>query len=760
MFKTRLIGAGLSIGLLIIFCLPGKALAEVVKEIKVQGLKSLEEKTIRNYIDLKPGDELSLETVDADIKRLYNSGLIDDVRVEKSAVPGEPGKVVVSYVFTEKWMVRKVGFRGNKKVSMDDIVKLVNIPEHSIFNPAKVTEAVGKIRKEYADKGMFLTRVEPSVEEVKEGVVDVIFEIEEHPKPPVAKVSFYGNKKLKSSQLQRVVNTKQQMFIGGASKFQEDLMQEDLYRVYGFYLDNGFLEAKIEPPQAYLDEDQERVYVAMFIEEGDPYKVAQVRVTGDLVAPEEELRKILISKEGEIYNETKVRRDIITLTDYYSNLGYHLSQIDRDLRLDKELRLVYIIYMIRKGPKIYLERIDFKGNERTVDPVLRRELAAKEGYLYSDAQVRTSKARLMRTGYFEQVETFDRPGSDPERMVLDFGIKEQKSGSLMAGAGYSSLEQFFFNVQYQQRNFLGRGYDFNGTLRVSSYSTDFFLNLEDPFFLDSDYHLGVNAYAYRNRYYYFDEQRVGVAVTTGRKLPHTEYSYIYLSYNYDVSNIENYSSSSQLYERQPNNAPTSSLTLSYKRNALNNFMDPTRGSYLTASLQGAGGPLGGDNSFTKFVAEYRYYQPLPGKTLGHYGSFKARLGYLWYPDTQYLLIVQRFFLGGSNSMRGYESGSLSPVFVEEDGTLTRIGGNKMMMFSLDYVIPLGPSGFKFSLFYDIGNVYNDNEDIDFNKLRQDWGVGMLWASPMGPLRFELGFPINKKPYEDAQVFNFGIGTVY
>jgi outer membrane protein insertion porin family len=763
MFKSRLIGAGLTIGLLTIFCLPGKVVAQVVKEVRVQGLKSLEEKTIRSYIDLKPGDELSLEVVDDDIKRLFASALIEDVKVEKEPAPGEPGKVIVTYTISEKWMVRKVGFRGNKKISQDDIVKLVNIPEHSIYNPARVSEAVEKIRKEYEGKGMFLTQVEPRVDEVKEGVVDIVFEVEEHPKPPVAKVSFYGNKQLKSSQLKRVMATKQGMFIGTASQFQQDLLEEDLYRVYGFYMDNGFLEAKLEPPQAYLDPDQERVFVSMFLEEGDQYKIAQVRVTGDLVASEEDMRKLLNSREGDIYKESRVRMDIMTLTDFYSNLGYHLAQVDRDLKLDKELRMVYIIYTIRKGPKIYLERIDFKGNLRTIDPVLRRELAAKEGYLYSDAQVRTSKSRLMRTGFFEQVESFDRPGSDPERMVMEFGVKEQKSGSLMAGGGYSSLEQFFFNVSYQQQNFLGRGYNFNGTIRVSGYSTDFFLTIDDPYFLNSDYHLGINAYSYQSRYYYFDEQRAGAAVTTGRKIPHSEYSYMYLTYTWDVSNLKNYSSSSELYQRQPTNAPTSSITLSYKRNALNNPMDPTRGSYLTASLQGAGGPLGGDNNFTKLLAEYRYYQPLPGKTLGHYVSFKAKFGYLWYPDTDYLLIANRFFLGGSGSMRGFEAGSLSPIYVEADGTQTRIGGNKMLMFSFDYIIPLGPTGFKLSLFYDLGNVYNDNQDIDFTNLarfRQDWGVGMLWASPMGPLRFELGFPINKQQGEDSQVFNFGVGTVY
>jgi len=760
MFRTVLTRAGCMIGLLIIFFAPGLAQAQVVKEVRVAGLRALEENTVRAYIELKPGDEFSLDTVDSDIKRLYGSGLVEDVKVEENAVPEEPGYVIITYVIIEKWMVREVRFEGNRKVSAEDIKNLVSIPAHSIFNPEKLAESVEKIRKEYAAKGMFLTRVGPRVEEVKEGVVDIVFEVEEHPKPPVARVGIYGSRKLRTGQIRKIMVTKQQWYLAGSSKFDQDLLDEDLFRVYTFYLDNGFLESKVQNPQAYLDPDQERVYVSMFIQEGDQYKVAQVRVQGDLVASEEDLRKGLSLIEGEIYSESVVRRDLQYLSDTYSNLGYHLAQIDRDLRLEKSLRLVYITYNIRKGPRIYLERINVKGNLRTLDPVIRRELAIREGYLYSDADVRRSKSRLMRLGYFEQVDSFDRPGSELDRMVLDFGLKEAKSGTLMAGAGYSSLEQFFLSLQYQQRNFLGRGYNLNTTLRSSSFATDFFCDFEDPYLLQSDYHLGINAYSYRTRYYYFDESRTGAAVTIGRKLPHTEYSYGFLAYSWDLADLEHFSEASRIYERVPNNAPTSSLTLSWKRNALNNYMDPTRGSYSVASAEYAGGPLGGENNFTKALAETRYYLPLPGKKIGHYLALRGRIAYLWNPDSEKLLITERFFLGGSNSLRGYEPGSVSPVYVEDTGEETRIGGNKMLLLSADYIIPLGPSGFKLALFYDAGNAYNDNQGIDLDQLRQDWGVGVLWSSPLGPLRFELGFPIEREEGEETQVFNFGMGTVY
>lgn len=758
MLKTGLIKAGFLIGLLSIFSLPGRALGQVVKEVKLAGLRALEENTVRAYIELKPGEDFSLETVDEDLKRLYGSGLVDDVKVEMTE--SEPGSCLVIYIITEKWMVREVKFEGNKKISKEDITKLATITGHSIFNPEKLSESVNKIRDEYAGKGMFLTQVEPRVEEVKEGVVDIIFAVDEHPKPAVAKVSIFGNRKLKSPKIRKVMNTKQEWLLATSSKFEESLLDEDLLRIYAFYLDNGFLEAKVQQPQAYLDAEQERVFASVFLEEGEQYQVAQVRIDGDLVAPEEELRKGLLTREGEIYSESKVRKDIQYLTNYYSNLGYHLAQIDRELKLEKKLRLVYVTFLIRKGPKIYLERINIKGNNRTLDPIIRRELAVEEGYLYSDAGVTMSKSRLMRLGYFDEVDTFDHPGSEPDRMNLDVAVKEAKSGAVMVGAGYSSLELFFVNLQYQQKNFLGRGYDVNATVRSSSLANDLYFDFEDPYFWGSDYHLGFNAYSYSLIYYYFDEERTGAAVTLGRKIPHTEYSYLYTTYTWDVAKLSDFSESSKIYRLQPSDAPTSSLTWTWKRNALNNYLDPTKGTYTTASLEYAGGPLGGENDFTKLLAEMRYYQPLPGAKIGHYLSLRGKMGYLWNPDSEHLLITERFFLGGSNSLRGYQPGSISPVFTEDDGSETRIGGNKTLLLSADYIIPLGTSGFKFSLFYDAGNAYNDNEGINFDKFRQDYGFGILWASPLGPLRFELGFPIHKQKDEDSSVFNFGIGTIY
>lgn len=720
----------------------------------------MEESTIRSYIDLKPGEELSLDTIDGDIKRLYSSGLIEDVKVEKTPVPGEPDQVIVTYVITEKWMVNSVKFEGNHKINKDDLKTMVNIPERSIFNPVKLSEAVAKIRREYEAKGMFLTQVRPSIEELKEGVVDIVFEIEEHPKPLVAKVRFYGNEKFKSRKLRKIMITKQEWYLFTASKFQEELLNEDFYRIYEFYLDNGFLDSKIQPPQAYLDIDQERVYVTTFLEEGDQYRVAQVRIQGDLVAPEEKLRQGLVTNEGEIYSESRVRRDIQYLTDYYSNLGYHLVQVDREVKTEKELRLAYLKFNIRKGPKIYLERIEIRGNTRTFDPVIRRELAVKEGYLYSDAQARRSKSRLMRLGYFDSVDSFDRPGTEPDRMTMELAVKEGKSGTLMAGAGYSSLEQFFANVQYQQRNFLGRGWDINTNFRASTSSTDFSVNFSDPYFLGSEYHLGLSGYSYSTAYVSFDETRRGASATTGRKIPHTEYSYAYLTYKWDLASLEHFSESAHIYHNQPKDLLTSSLTFSWKRNALNNYMDPSQGMYSVSSLEYAGGALGSDSDFTKWLGEVRYYHPLPIKRLGHYFGLKAKAGYLWYPDTDRLLVSERFFLGGPGSLRGYNAGTISPFFIESDGYKSRIGGNKMALFSGDYIIPLGSSGFKLSLFYDAGNAYNDNEPFDLGRLRQDWGVGILWASPMGPLKFELGFPINRQKDEDASVFNFGMGSAY
>ncbi len=759
MRQIGLFKAGAWFGFLIIFSLKVFGV-ERVKEVRVDGLRSLDKESVLSWIKLKPGDEFSLDVVSEDIKRIYATGLIDDIKVDKSPAPGEPGWVMVTYIISEKWTVRSVKFEGNKKLNDDDLKAVVTIREHSVFDPDKLIESKEKILSEYEKRGMFLTRVQPKVEEIKKGVVDVVFEIDEYPKPTVRRVDFYGNEKISDRALRRVMLTKQEWYLFFPRKFQEELLEEDLYRLYSYYLDNGFLQAKINPPLAYLDPELDRVYISVFLKEGEQYRVAQVRITGDLVAPEEELKKHLSLKEGEIYRESKLRRDMQYLADFYSNLGYHLADIERELRLDDTLKLVYITYTIHKGPKIYLERIEIKGNQRTLDTVIRRELAVREGYLYSDAQVRRSRNRLLRTGYFEDVQVFDKPGSAPDRMNLEVAVKEAKSGALLAGAGYSSLEKMFFNLQYQQKNFLGRGYDFNVSLQVSSYTQNYYFNFEDPYFLNTPWHLGFNAYSYEQMYYYFNQERKGARITLGRKIPHSEYSRIYLSYSWDLSNLSSFAESSQIYRRQPTDAPTASVILTYRRNALNNFFDPTKGSYIWTSVERADKFLGGENVFTKAMAEVKYFQPIPPSKIGHYLAFRARAGYLWHPDSEKLLITERFFLGGSQSLRGYEPGTISPVFIEDDGTETRIGGNKMVLFSAEYIIPLGQSGFKLAIFYDAGNTFNDNEEIDLGRLRKDWGVGLRWLSPMGPLRFEFGFPIDRREGEEAQVFNFGIGTSF
>jgi len=753
-----LIKAGFILGFLLI--IPGKSFSfpQRVKEIRIEGVRSLDKSTILNWIDLKPGGELDPEIVSQDIKRIYSTGLVEDVVVEKEPVAGEPGWVVVVYRVKEKWMIHEVRFEGNKKINKEDLANLVSVKPHKVFDPNLLLESQQKILEEYEKRGMFLTRVKPRIEEIKEGVVDIVFEIEEYPKPVVRRIDFYGNEKISSRQLRRVMVTKKEAPLFLARKFQEELLAQDLFMLYNYYLDQGFLEVKVAPPLAYLDPERDRIYLSVFLEEGERYRVAQVRIKGDLVAEEAELKKGLSLKEGEIYSESKARRDLQYLSDYYSDLGYHLAEIDKKLDLEPSLKLVYVTYQISKGPKIYLERIEIKGNERTLDPVIRREMACREGYLYSSAQARRSRQRILRTGYFEQVELFDRPGSAPDRMNLEVAVKEAKSGALMAGGGYSSLEQFLFNLQYEQRNVMGRGYDINASLRISSVATSYYFNFDDPYFLNTPWHLGVNGYSYTYRYYDFDQERTGARLTLGRKIPHTEYSRVYLSYNWELAKLESFAQSSQVYRRQPEDAPTASLILSWRRNALNNYFDPTRGSYISTSVERAEQWLGGENVFTKLTGNYRYYQPLPGKKIGHYLAFRAMAGYIWFPDDEKLLITERFFLGGSSSLRGYEPGTISPVFIEDDGTQTRIGGNKEVLFSAEYIIPLGASGFKLAFFYDAGNVYNDNQEIDLGNLRKDWGVGIRWLSPMGPLKFEFGFPIDRREGEEAQVFNFGIGT--
>ncbi len=756
----------LLVGMILVAGLAKQGKAEVIKQIVITGNRALEEETLRSYLVTEEGNEFSVDRVSRDIKAIYSSGFVSDVQVEKSWFGEGPGSgLVLTYRIVEKPMVDDVRFEGNNKVKSEDLEAAVGIRSHAVYDPKRLKEAEQVIRREYEKKGMFLTEVssrkEPAEEKgrIKPGYIDVVFEIEEYKKPTVKDVRFFGNEALKDRELRRVMKTKTDWYMFTSKPYHQEDFLMDLYQISYYYQDQGYLESHIEEPERFLSPDLRHVIIGIGVQEGEQYQVGAIRVKGELLATEDEFKEKFKLKQGDVFKKSLLIRDIRYLTDFYGDQGYALVDIGEDLELVQQERVVNVTYDIRKGKKVYLEEIKMTGNEKTYDKVIRRELTMAEGQLFSTRELRRSQARVTRLGYFSDVQFVPRPASEEDRMNLEIAVKEKPAGALMAGAGYSSLEEFFFNAQYQQNNFLGRGQSVSFTIQTGGWTENYFLKFDDPYFLDSPWHLGVNLFSTQRRFLDFTRESAGGTMTIGRRLPHTEYTRTYITYSYSSSSLGHLGETSSIYRRQPDPSLTGSLRLFLKRNAVDNVLDPTKGSYFGTSVEVAGyGIFGGENDFVKSEMEARYFQPI---FKGTYCALRGKIGYLGFADAEKLLITERYFMGGIHSLRGYDWGSISPRFEEDSGSLTRIGGNKKVLLNLEYIIPISTQmGFKAVLFYDLGNVYNDYEDFDLRNLRRDYGFGIRWMSPMGPMRFEMGYPIDPHEGERTEVFNFAIGTIF
>jgi outer membrane protein insertion porin family len=731
-----------------------RAWAEPVVKIVIVGNKALETDTVKSLLETREGQEYRVEKVSADIRALFASGYIQDVVVEKTDAPG--GGYILTYYIGEKPIINDVKFEGSKKLSQDELKKLNDIKTRSAYSPAKVREVRNKVLDEFAKQGYFMATVEVEVREVAPDLVDIIFTLAEGKKPSVREIRFFGNHALSDRKLRGRMSTKQEGFLMGKKYSKEDFDRDQLILDY-YYDDNGYLEAGLDPAQREITEDREHVILGIGVSEGKQYRVGEVKLEGDLIISEDEIKAGFLLKPGDVFRKSLFLRDHQYLLDRYGDEGYALCEVEPEVKLNRDEQLADIVWHIRKGTKVYIERIEVKGNEKTYDKVVRRELEIKEGQLYTTSGVRQSESQVKRLGYFSDVQIIPRPGSEPNRINLDVAVKEQSSGSLVFGAGVTTASEYFFSLQYNQKNFLGQGLDFSVQAMVSNKTQNYYLHYADPYFLDSNWYLGIDAYSSQEYYVEFINERTGGSLTMGRKLPHLPNFRFYATYSYEVSGLTGFESSS-IYSHQPAHADIGRISLVIDHNTLNNMLDPSAGSRQRLEVQFAGGVFGGSHKFTKTELDTYNFFPIYE---GTYFSVHSRWRYMGYNQGSQLLISERYFQGGSKSMRGYEVASVSPFFREDNGDDTPIGGNKDVLFNFDLVIPLSEElGMKLDLFYDMGQVYNDFEPFDLAQLRSDWGVGIKWNSPMGPLTLGVGFPIKPRANDRSQQFVFSIGATY
>lgn len=738
-----------------------QARGQVIQRVVVEGTQRIDPETIGSYLRLGVGDRFDRAKMDESLKALFATGLFRDVTVRQ-----EGSTLLVRVV--ENPIINRIVFEGNSKVNSSDLAQNISLRARSVYTRAKVQAAVTRLLGLYRTQGRFGATITPKVIQRPQNRVDLVFEINEGEVTGIRRISFIGNKAFSDSELRGVVQTRESAwwrFFGSRDVYDPQRLNFDKELLRRFYLARGHAEFRVISAVAELTPDRKNFFITFTVFEGPVYKFGKPTVDTQLKGTQAaQFEGALNFKEGDRFNADKIETVVNSMTDIAGTLGYAFVQVQPQTSVDREAKTVTIDFQIREGPRVFVERVEIVGNQRTRDEVIRREVLLAEGDAFNTSKIRLSKRRLDNLGFFSKVEINNRPGSAPDKTIVTVTVEEKATGELTLGAGFSTQEGVLGTFGIRERNFMGRGQDLSLQFLISQRSTGLDLSFTEPYFLGRNLSLGVDLFR-RTRSFEdesgFDVRDTGFRIRFGYRF--TEHLSQQLRYELRNNTIRNISSTASPYIQSEEGTNTTSAigqTLSY--DTRDNRFDPTEGLFLSLSADFAG--LGGSESWVKLIGRGAYYYSVvPGWVVsvsGEVGTING-LG-------KAVPLGERFFLGG-NSFRGFRFGGVGPRDLSTDDGL---GGTKYYVVTgeLSFPTPLPKEiGLRARVWVDVGSNWdspcpsqcepNPGPPVfDTSTPRVSIGVGFSWRSPLGPVRFDLGFPIVKQGPDETQIFNFTFGT--
>ncbi len=789
---TRSLASALALGLLLVA--PARAAtAPVIGAIEVEGTRRVEVDAVKAAISSKAGQPLDEARLDGDLRAIVKLGFFSDVVLEQR---GDPARPTLVFRVAEKPAVAEVKVEGNDEISTDDFKEILGeIKPFTILDSTAVRKAVKKIQDKYVEKGFYLAEVTSRLDPRPDNQVAVVFVVQEHAKVEVKKITFIGNAHVPREDLLAYMQTQEGgllSFLGSSGTYKEESFQRDLQAIQFVYQDRGYVTVKVEKPSVSLSPDRRWLYATIRIEEGEQYTVGKIDFSGELLHAKALLQGLTRMRSGEIFSRSKVAKDLFALSDLYRDEGYAYANVNPLTAIDAKTRIIDLTYDVQPGRKVYFERIEVVGNTKTRDKVIRREARIYEGALYSQTAINVTKQRVNALGYFEKVEVTTSKGSADDKMVARIEVKEKSTGTFQIGAGFSSYENFILTGQISQNNFFGWGTTLSLQVQWSSVRQLGQIQYVDPYFLDTRWTFAFDLYAQEGIYTTFTRRSMGGSMTWGyelvglsdwlplaRKLEDVR---LFATYTNEYVRVTP-SSTDALLANRYKSGTSSSLRLSLQVDRRDNRLYPTAGWYGSVSAEAAPPFLAPSslfgqnvNLFTRYAVDLRYYRPI---WAGIVGRARVNAGYIGAWDRDHLVpISELFYLGGINSVRGYGTFTLSPterVGVQGDPlaptALIATGGNKQLTLNFEVEIPLVDKvGIRGVVFYDMGNAFAAGTWHDSSvplSLYKSWGIGLRWFSPLGPLRFEWGFPLDRRrdPVTGSFIdkpsdFQFTIGSFF
>ncbi|WP_068316353.1 outer membrane protein assembly factor BamA [Polycladidibacter hongkongensis] len=752
--------------------------AAVVNKIVVNGATRIEPDTVRGYMTIRPGKSFGAFDIDESLTTLYATGLFADVTIAQKG-----STLVVNVV--ENPVIGRVSFEGNSRIKDKALKGVVRSTERSMMTQARVQSDVQNILEAYRRSGRYQASVEPKLIERDNNRVDLVFEIEEGDKTGVSRISFIGNKEFSDSRLREQIKTRESGFLSWlrtTDVYDPDRLEVDKELLRQFYYQHGYADFRIVSAVADLDREQNIFYVTFTVDEGDKYSFGDINIDSSLSAVDPaSLEGVVRTKSGETYNSLEVEKTLEDLTVEVSKSGFAFAQVRPRGERDYDAKTVSITYYIEEGPRVYVERINIRGNDRTREYVIRREFDLAEGDAYSRVLLDKAERRLVNTRYFKNVRITRQQGSAPDRVIINVDVEEQPTGEISFGVGYSTSDGVIGDLSITEKNFLGRGQFVRAAVGGGTDNQKYEFKFVEPFFMNRRISAGFDIYR-RNKKKTssrsYAETTTGGGINFGLPLREEELTLnlFYKLYQRDLtrSDLPNNPTKDDCDDKGVSAAVcdslgkylTSTVGTSLVYNTLDNMFSPSEGFYAKATQEVSG--VGGDSQYLRGEVEARTYKEIM-PSWGLVGMVKASGGYVSAWGNR--LRVSDQFQADSSKIRGFKTNGYGPR--DENGEA--LGGTYYVAATVEGTFPfpvfpeeLGLSG---AVFADAGSLWGVDGDLakavvaddskikseDFN-VRASVGVGVLWQSPFGPLRADFAWPLVKDDVDETQIFKLGGGT--
>jgi len=748
-----------------------------VRDIRVEGLQRTEAGTVFSYLPIKVGDTLNDERAASAIKALFATGFFKDVKLEAQ------GDVLIVAV-EERPSISKLTLSGMKEFSEEDLkagLKQTGLAEGRVFDKGQLDRAEQELKRQYFNRGLYSVQVVTTVTPLERNRVALQFDVVEGEAAKIRQINLVGNKAFAEKKLLKQFNSSTPGWLSWYTKddqYSKTKLSGDLETLRSFYLNQGYLEFNIDSTQVSISPDKKDIYITVNMTEGPKYTVSDVKLAGQMLVPEQELKNLIMVKPGEVFSREKLTESSRKISDRLGNEGYAFANVNAVPELDKEKHQVAFTLFVDPGRRVYINRVNVAGNSKTRDEVVRREVRQMEGGWYNAEKINLSRDRLNRLGFFNEVnvETPAVPGAT-DQVDVNISVAEKATGNILLGAGFSSSEGLVLSGSVNQSNVFGTGNRLAVQINSGSVNTVYSLSFTNPYYTLDGVSLGYDLYrrdvdaTSLDGVGEYESSSTGLGARLG--LPISEKDSIYFGAGIEQLAIGTTANSPIQYKNfvtkfgSGNEATVNTLRLdtSIARDTRDNFLFPTKGLMQRAAVEFGAPP--GDLQYYKLSLQHQQYFPL---TKDFTLMVNGEAGYAAGIGGKPLPFFRNFFTGGVSSVRGFESGTIGPKDLDTvTNEVVTLGGDTKLVGNVELLFPMPgikDNSVRLSTFLDAGGVFGEGNALygsntfSLDDMRFSAGLGVAWNSPLGPLRFSLAYPLNKKNTDKTQVFQFNLGSTF